>query len=1033
MRKFLLFPVILALCAADVDAFGAARRGGTPATGAKAAPTATAARAGKTQGTVVAPKTGANTGAKPTAARAGKKQGTVAAPKTGANTGAKPTAARAGSKQKVVNMGTKVAAATENTAVSQECQTAYYGCMDAFCMLDNASGGRCQCSDRNKDLNAVLDEIMKLDQQTLLMATEGVERIQMGESVDEIMARVNNAMKGVSKADGTPEIPKEGTSSTTKRTTQTLDLSAWKTNSLFDDDDDDDDVFDEDEKKAKKAKAQISGGDFSNKNGDDLQIAASELCGKQMPAQCLDSVSFLQMAYGQKIRSDCTAYENGLKQQRSASQEKLQAAQKALRDAALEAFQNENKYDFGQCVTEVKKCLQTTAECGEDFSGCVADTAILEALYSKKADVNKVATTPIKTGTTTITISSATYDIINGKQRMCESVTKQCVKANANNAVWKQVIVNLAPSLYTAEYTAASNNRMNCISTVASCVQKSCEATFGEDAVQYEACISDPNSIDNYCKLEYAKCGDMAATGSAKSYIISKLYAMRVDACADTFKKCLTKEDNCGEDYGNCLGLDTDSIVDMCPEDSINYMCKDRGSKESVRTYLTKIAQGIALNIDNKFATACQSAVQAVMSRVCGGVVESELDESEEIAEGVMCPNLDVNTKLLDNTMRLVYRDKRADEYDGAVAAKKEGTRLVSVDYSWIKDRKGSFRLNLTKQYENYEEIIRTLQKYVYYYSIDDFVKVQELSSDINAPAERHIRRVLDLEPVIVGAMGALMDIKFDPNGKAGMIEEEKTGDGDLMAVGDRNGETGDKGGEIGEKGKTTTSIGTYFYVTGDDLAKYIKVEGNDGNIESLLTEMSRQYKAVIDQVEADTTVQNCMNGRTFAAISTRKQNNKTKGETRFGRAEGRFPNLTNESRLQISGQIIDAVIEKYVKEYASVQEKLAAAYAEVSEKYTDLMDEAQLDDRNKKSCLANGFSADFAQRGGHWDTEHIYAKYDNDTNKCFITTDKYHCEKRRSNSRGCSMDSRACDGIGPGSWCRTSSSTKEKQMATRN
>ena len=984
MRKFLLFPVILALCAADVDAFGAARRGGTPATGAKAAPTATAARAGKTQGTVVAPKTGANTGAKPTAARAGKKQGTVAAPKTGANTGAKPTAARAGSKQKVVNMGTKVAAATENTAVSQECQTAYYGCMDAFCMLDNASGGRCQCSDRNKDLNAVLDEIMKLDQQTLLMATEGVERIQMGESVDEIMARVNNAMKGVSKADGTPEIPKEGTSSTTKRTTQTLDLSAWKTNSLFDDDDDDDDVFDEDEKKAKKAKAQISGGDFSNKNGDDLQIAASELCGKQMPAQCLDSVSFLQMAYGQKIRSDCTAYENGLKQQRSASQEKLQAAQKALRDAALEAFQNENKYDFGQCVTEVKKCLQTTAECGEDFSGCVADTAILEALYSKKADVNKVATTPIKTGTTTITISSATYDIINGKQRMCESVTKQCVKANANNAVWKQVIVNLAPSLYTAEYTAASNNRMNCISTVASCVQKSCETTFGEDAVQYEACISDPKSIDNYCKLEYAKCGDMAASGSAKSYIISKLYAMRVDACSDTFKKCLTKEDNCGEDYGNCLGLDTDSIVDMCPEDSINYMCKDRGSKESVRTYLTKIAQGIALNIDNKFATACQNAVEAARGRVCGSVSTEESSEEDE-TEVLACPNMNVDTRLLDNTMRVVYRDNNAGKFQNSG---EDISKIIHANYRGLWFSKIS---SLQKE-------LARLKNMKYYNSIDEFIGAQGITTDLNAAPAKSITRVLALEPVILGAMGGILNVQFDEtgNGGKGAVEVADKEGGDSK-TGDTASTATDRGakGENSEEGEAAEpySIGTYFYVTTADYKKYAAIEGNDGDIEEMLTQMSRKYKEMIDQIEIDTTIDSCVNGKTFSAISTRKQNNKTKGETRFGRAEGRFPNLTKSTHMMLSGQIIDTVLEKYIGNASAAQKQLVDAYSEITTKYVDLMNEAQLDAANEKQCKAKHVAGDFARRGGHKSTYKVEPKYDFDTNQCDLKRSDYSCK----------------------------------------
>ena len=82
-----------------------------------------------------------------TAARAGKKQ-TV-----------KPMAARAGAKQKVINMGTKISAAASNTVVDQECQNAYFGCMDSFCMLENVTGGRCKCSDKNAEYDEMLVQI----------------------------------------------------------------------------------------------------------------------------------------------------------------------------------------------------------------------------------------------------------------------------------------------------------------------------------------------------------------------------------------------------------------------------------------------------------------------------------------------------------------------------------------------------------------------------------------------------------------------------------------------------------------------------------------------------------------------------------------------------------------------------------------------------------------------------------------------------------------------------------------------------------
>ncbi len=633
MRKMVFLPVFLALVVADFSAFGATNRRGAN-TGENAnTSSAPVARAATSRSAVRATPTTQNV----SAVRSAQRQVITPTVQPTAANGARSAVARAGTTQKVINLGTKVQSATENTVVSQECQDAYYGCMDAFCMLDNTSGGRCQCSDRNKDLDLVLEEIMKLDEQSLAMATEGVERLQMGENADAIMARAKAAADSVSVSDKKTDSVSGG------KTVRTLDLSAWRNGSLFDDDD----MFDTSAFESVEAT-------LADKTGDALQSAAAKICVERIPTQCKASGSFLQLTYAQKIKSDCTAYENSLKQQRSQSAEKLQTAQKALRDAALEMYQNENKYDLGECVVRFKQCMQTTGECGEDYSGCVADTAILDSLYNRRSG-NMPATTTIKTGATSIKISSATYDILNTKKIMCESVTKQCVNANKKDAVWNQVIKDLAPVVYTAEYNAASNNRMNCINTVVKCVQTACGSKWDDNTDNFDACLSDPNSIDNYCKLEFNRCGDgtlnadssTGTIGSVRSYVMAKLAAMKVDKCTTDVRECLLSEDRCGADYSGCVGLDTDSIVDLCPEDKL-LSCQDRSDGKDVRDYIAQIAQGIALNIDNKFAVACQNAVDAAFERVCGDDTESGL-----------CPGLTLAQNEIAGSMKWQYCGKK--------------------------------------------------------------------------------------------------------------------------------------------------------------------------------------------------------------------------------------------------------------------------------------------------------------------------------------------------------------------------------------
>ncbi|MFQ6704128.1 MAG: hypothetical protein ACLRFP_03560, partial [Alphaproteobacteria bacterium] len=162
MRKSIFFTIVCSLCVLNFSAFSATRAGSNQTTTGVSRSATTVSRT------------------------------TPSAAKT--TTATSSVVSRAATKQqKALNPGTKVASAAENTAIPSECQDAFYGCMDAFCMLDNASGGRCQCSDRITELDQVLEDILKLDDQTYLMATEGVERIQMGEAADAIISRAKAA------------------------------------------------------------------------------------------------------------------------------------------------------------------------------------------------------------------------------------------------------------------------------------------------------------------------------------------------------------------------------------------------------------------------------------------------------------------------------------------------------------------------------------------------------------------------------------------------------------------------------------------------------------------------------------------------------------------------------------------------------------------------------------------------------------------------------------------------------------------------
>ena len=603
MKRFGIFSVlsIFLLCNAQA-AVPQQRRGTAAATSNNTTSTATRTNAVSARSATTSARAATPTATTTTARAATTGRTTVARSATTSTASSTPVvAARAGATQKVINTGTKIAVATENTVVSDACRQKYYGCMDSFCMLDNDSGGRCICSDRNAELDSVLAEIEKLDQQSYQMATTGVERIEMGDAADAAIANATAVADSILNAEE-------------KENKRTLDLSLWDVSF-----DDDEDIFGSTD----TLQSAIEG-----KEGDALYRAVNEVCIAQIP-ECASELSMLQLMYSQQIKSDCSAYENSLKQQKNASAQKLAAAEKALRDAALEQYRSSNKYDLGQCTVEFKSCMMTTGGCGEDFSQC-ASVVASDNTNTSKSTSRQVKNYSIKGATTTIEISASTYDTLVAKKPLCESVTKNCV--SVADQVWDTFLKEVAPQLKSAELIAEDNARQNCIGSISDCFQKACKDNIdpNDPDGSYDMCLTRPETMLNLCKVPLNACGidatsaETAGQSSIWDYVVARLASMRVDSCTTAVKECLQSEDRCGPDYTQCIGLDTETIMEICPAEKLTGCQYVYGSEEEITSNdqvydeLYNMVQGIMLNIDNSFMTQCQKALDESMIKVCG-------------------------------------------------------------------------------------------------------------------------------------------------------------------------------------------------------------------------------------------------------------------------------------------------------------------------------------------------------------------------------------------------------------------------------
>jgi hypothetical protein len=514
-------------------------------------------------------------------------------------------AAPRSAKTSVVSAGTKVAAATANTLVDAECQESYFGCMDAFCIVENVSGGRCQCSNKHIQLSAKLKEIMDMDNQAYAISTYGTEHVELGKAAEEVLASSERAFdKAIRDANDESVV---GEKKPEKKST--LSFAEW--NSSFSKDEEED-VF------------ELDADDIANKKGDELYKAAMGMCFEQTPQKCKASEDMLKMLYVQKIRSDCAAFENSLNKQESESTVKLEDAKRDVREAALTEVQNANKYNLGECALEFKKCMQGDDVCGNDWTGCVKLAAAENMENNKSGSV--ASQVQIAGKFSVVTIAATTMDSLLAKKPLCEHITDQC--AREKDKVWDVFVKDIVPTIKSVELAAESDLRTSCLSNVSQCYVKACKENMDpkDPEGSYDMCLSQPDNYKAFCKVELEPC--LHATGGTYDKpdssslwrgILAKLSSMRVDACTQEFKTCIQDKDRCGEDYSQCIGFDNEAIATICPEDKLTACYKQYGNnEEKVRDMLARTAQGIFLNVDNSLLAVCEKAVTDAIVKYCG-------------------------------------------------------------------------------------------------------------------------------------------------------------------------------------------------------------------------------------------------------------------------------------------------------------------------------------------------------------------------------------------------------------------------------
>ena len=490
-------------------------------------------------------------------------------------------------KQSAIQAGTKVRAKVEATGIyDEDCYNKYFGCMDQFCIADNENGGTCMCSDDAAKYDKQLEDIKNMLVEAERISTEEVEKIQAGANADIIF----NGGERIYKDDGS--VMKAGEQKKEEK-------NLWA--SLYDEEDEDE----EDEEWVEI--------DLSDKVGKDLYNNAHKLCKEQMPDSCSNDMTLLTQMYSRQIISDCKGLANTIAQKKQEADSMLAKAKAAVRGALKDSLEESNKYDRGTCMVEYKKCMRSEDACGSNWENCVF-TVASENMQNNAAE--SVIGTKVET-INTYDITASTMEILESKRFICERVLENCVAVR--DYVWNDFLREAAPTIRLAESNIESQKRQSCMTDISNCIQKACkEDIAGKGVETMDACLARPDMVRSFCKIQIDPCERMEP--QIWDYVVSKLAAMRVDACTQEVKECFTSEDRCGEDFQNCIGMDFKYVHDICPVDKL-VVCKQANPNFKMED-LDEILMGMYLNIDNKALENCQNLVEQKVTELCGSTTD---------------------------------------------------------------------------------------------------------------------------------------------------------------------------------------------------------------------------------------------------------------------------------------------------------------------------------------------------------------------------------------------------------------------------
>lgn len=464
MKRFIAFIVA---CALSIGTSSAAVRGADSSSRAKSTKNISTSRDGAVASRAATKTTAprSESAFRPTTNRTRTATRTITA-RTGSDRPARTAAntTRLGRTAKNVRSAiTNVATNTFNTQ-QNECQDAYFACMDQFCALSNDSYRRCVCSSRletiktrERVLNQTANQLQDFKDLNIDAIVKTPAEVKSMLSASEGELKLSNTRDNSASAKKLATISDvlAGTRTNALSTAGQLDIGGdikqvWNTTDL------------------------ISGASIANLTGKSLYNAVNSQCAELVADRC-PSQSTLNMvisAYEMYIENDCTIILSNLDKQSTNANTAIRQTNREMNIARLENYDAHNSTAINECIAGVRENITADTACGANYVHCldltglylnrVTGDPIYSANFYKLNDQVSLAGDVLTNATNAKLVME-----LNNKKKFAEKTLETC--RDISDSVWDEFMRQAITEIYQGIQSKIRQVKNECMDVVNTC------------------------------------------------------------------------------------------------------------------------------------------------------------------------------------------------------------------------------------------------------------------------------------------------------------------------------------------------------------------------------------------------------------------------------------------------------------------------------------------------------------------------------------------------------------------------------------